>query len=91
MHVGDAVEIYLPSILTQEISCDMELSDVQQGLLTVVFYSFYAAGRIYIGALALGGAGRIYIGALALGEAGRKYIYIYRGLGPWWGRSDMAV
>ena len=44
-HMGDAVEIYLPSTLTQNISCEMQLSDFQQGILSMVFYSFYAAGR----------------------------------------------
>ena len=44
-HMADAVEIYLPAILTQEISCDLLLSGTQQGLLSVIFYSFYAAGR----------------------------------------------
>ena len=43
-HVGDAVEIYLPAILTQDISCDLELGATQQGVLSVVFYAFYAAG-----------------------------------------------
>ncbi|XP_063690812.1 putative transporter svop-1 [Bolinopsis microptera] len=48
-HIGDAVEIYLPAILTQEISCDLLLSGTQQGLLSVVFYSFYAAGSFSSG------------------------------------------
>ena len=43
-HMGDAVEIYLPSILTQNISCEMKLGDFEQGILSMVFYSFYAAG-----------------------------------------------
>ena len=46
-HMGDAVEIYLPAILTQDISCDLQLSPVQQGILSVVFYSFYATGETW--------------------------------------------
>ena len=44
-HMGDAVEIYLPAILTQNISCDLKLNDTKQGILSVVFYSFYAVGK----------------------------------------------
>ena len=43
-HIGDAIEVYLPSILTQNISCEMSLSDTHHGILSVAFYSFCAAG-----------------------------------------------
>ena len=43
-HIGDAIEVYLPSILTQNISCEMGLSDTHHGILSVAFYCFCAAG-----------------------------------------------
>jgi hypothetical protein len=35
---GDAIETYLPSVITQVVSCEMELSPIKEGFLGVVFY-----------------------------------------------------
>ena len=49
VHFGDAVEVYLPSVLTQAISCDLLLSNQQQGFLSVTFYTFYGLGSFFSG------------------------------------------
>ena len=41
--LGDSVEVYLPGVITQKASCELEVSDSQEGLLAVIFYLFYAA------------------------------------------------
>ena len=35
---GDAVEIYLPGVITQDVSCQMGLSSLQEGFLAVILY-----------------------------------------------------
>ena len=35
---GDAVEIYLPGVITQQVSCQMELSSLQEGFLAITLY-----------------------------------------------------
>ena len=44
--VGDSVEIYLPGVITQKASCELEASDFQEGLLAVIFYLFYATATL---------------------------------------------
>ena len=39
---GDAVELYLPGVITQKVSCDLGLSKVQESLLAVIYYIFHA-------------------------------------------------
>ena len=35
---GDSIEIYLPGVITQKASCELGVSDFQEGLLAVIFY-----------------------------------------------------
>ena len=37
---GDGVEIYLPGVITQKVSCELGLSSLQEGLLAVIIYVF---------------------------------------------------
>ena len=39
---GDAVELYLPGVITQKVSCDLGLSKCQESLLAVIYYIFHA-------------------------------------------------
>ena len=36
--LGDGVEIYLPGVITQKVACELGLSEIQEGILAVVFY-----------------------------------------------------
>ena len=40
--IGDGVEAYLPGVITQKVSCELGLSDLQEGLLAVIVYLFWA-------------------------------------------------
>ena len=44
--LGDSVEVYLPGVITQQASCELGVSDFQEGLLAVIFYLFYAIGTL---------------------------------------------
>ena len=37
---GDGVEIYLPGVITQKVSCELGLSSLQEGLLASILYVF---------------------------------------------------
>ena len=37
---GDGVEIYLPGVITQKVSCELGLSSLQEGWLAIVIYVF---------------------------------------------------
>ena len=39
---GDGVEIYLPGVITQRASCELGVSQFQEGLLAVILFVFYA-------------------------------------------------
>ena len=43
---GDAAEIYLPGVITQEISCELGLSSTQEGILGVFLFLFLAASAL---------------------------------------------
>ena len=47
IHFGDQVEEYLPSVITQQISCDLGLSSYQEGMVTTVFYMTLAGGIMF--------------------------------------------
>ena len=36
--MGDSVKAYLPGVITQKVSCELDLSDFQEGLLAVILY-----------------------------------------------------
>ena len=38
INFGDALEIYLPGVITQSASSDMEISETQEGLLGIILY-----------------------------------------------------
>ena len=40
--LGDSVEVYLPGVITQQASCELSVSNFQEGLLAVTFYIFFA-------------------------------------------------
>ncbi|KAL5257363.1 hypothetical protein ACHWQZ_G012335 [Mnemiopsis leidyi] len=37
---GDGVEIYLPGVITQKVSCELELSSLQEAFLAAILYAF---------------------------------------------------
>ena len=39
---GDAVEMYLPGVITQKVSCELDLSIFQEGTLSIILYVFMA-------------------------------------------------
>ena len=43
---GDAVEIYLPGVITLLVSCELNLSLFQEWVLTVIFYVFQGVGTL---------------------------------------------
>ncbi|XP_063687105.1 multidrug resistance protein MdtL-like [Bolinopsis microptera] len=38
IHLGDGVEIYLPGVITQEVSCDLGLTNLQKNFLDCILY-----------------------------------------------------
>ena len=49
--VGDAIELYLPGVITQAVSCELGVSRVQEGWLGIIIYTTMAAGLLIAGAL----------------------------------------
>ena len=47
MHFGDQIEVYLPSVITQQVSCELRLSSTQEGMITTVFYVTLAGGILF--------------------------------------------
>ena len=47
MQFADQVEVYLPSVIIQQISCDLRLSSSKEGLVTTVFYVTLAGGIMF--------------------------------------------
>ena len=45
--LGDGVEIYLPGVITQTVSCELGLSEVQEGILAVIFSLSYASTLLF--------------------------------------------
>ena len=45
---GDGVEVFLPGIITQLVSCDLDVSKVQEGFLGVIFEAALAFAVIAI-------------------------------------------
>ena len=37
---GDGVEIYLPGVITQKVSCELGISSLQEGFLAIILYVF---------------------------------------------------
>ena len=37
---GDAVEMYMPGVITQKVSCELDVSFFQEGTLSIIFYIF---------------------------------------------------
>ena len=40
--LGDGIEFYLPGAITQNVSCDLGLSEVEESVLAVMYYIFHA-------------------------------------------------
>ena len=38
--LGDAIEIYLPGVISQHVSCDLGISQTQEGILAISMYVF---------------------------------------------------
>ena len=49
---GDGVEVFLPGIITQLVSCDLDVSKVQEGFLGVIFEAALAFSVIAISPVA---------------------------------------
>ena len=47
MSFGDQVEVYLPSVITQQISCELGLSSSEVGMITTVFYVTLSGGIMF--------------------------------------------
>ena len=45
--LGDGVEIYLPGVITQTVSCELGVSKVQEGILAVIFSLSYASTLLF--------------------------------------------
>ena len=43
--LGDSIEVYLPGVITQQASCELSVSNFQEGLLAVIFYIFFAIAK----------------------------------------------
>ena len=43
---GDGVEIYLPGVITQKVSCDLKLSRTEEGILSGILYIFLALSNV---------------------------------------------
>ena len=44
--IGDGVEAYLPGVISQKASCELGISDFQEGILAVSMYAFWAIAVI---------------------------------------------
>ena len=44
--LGDSIEVYLPGVITQKASCELGVSDFQEGLLAVIFYLCHATATL---------------------------------------------
>ena len=42
INIGDGVEVFLPGVITQKVSCELGLSDFQEGILAVIMFLFWA-------------------------------------------------
>ena len=42
INIGDGVEVFLPGVITQTVSCELGLSDFQEGILAVIMFLFWA-------------------------------------------------
>ena len=51
MSLGQGVEINLPGVINQQISCDMELSPWQEGILDCILYLTLAVALVISGPL----------------------------------------
>ena len=49
--LADAVELYLPGVITQSVACDLQLSRVTESILGVSIYFFLAVGTLISGFL----------------------------------------
>ncbi|KAL5272820.1 hypothetical protein ACHWQZ_G000852 [Mnemiopsis leidyi] len=52
MHLGDGIEVYLPGVIGQQVSCDIELSSFKEGLLDCIQYFTLAIATVISGMLA---------------------------------------
>ena len=43
---GDGVELYLPGVVTQKVSCELGVSSFQEGILAVILYVFQGVAII---------------------------------------------
>ena len=48
---GDGVELYLPGVITQTLSCELGVSRVQEGWLGIIIYTTMAASLFVAGAV----------------------------------------
>ena len=44
--LGDSIEVYLPGVITQKASCELGVTDFQEGLLAVIFYLCHATATL---------------------------------------------
>ncbi|XP_063687909.1 benzoate transport protein-like [Bolinopsis microptera] len=52
MNLGDGVEMYLPGVIAQQVSCDIELSPLLEGILQCIQYFTLAVATVTSGLLA---------------------------------------
>ena len=52
VHLGDGMEVYLPGVVGQQISCDIELSPMKEAILECIQYFTLAVAIIISGVLA---------------------------------------
>ncbi|KAL5247230.1 hypothetical protein ACHWQZ_G019177 [Mnemiopsis leidyi] len=52
IHLGDGMEVYLPGVIGQHVSCDIELSSFKEGFLDCIQYFTLAIATVISGMLA---------------------------------------
>ena len=57
---GDAIEYFLPGVITQEVACELALSSIQEGILGIMFY-VTVCPSFYFGALLSDRFGRRHV------------------------------
>ena len=64
IYFGDGVEMYLPGVITQVVSCELGVSSLQEGWLGIIQYATIALTVLFAGVLANFGKRRIIVCSL---------------------------
>ena len=42
---GDGIEVYLPSVVTQKVSCELGVTSIQESFLAIILYASLVSNR----------------------------------------------